>query len=206
MNETPASERLGEVLARTVRTTRLRLRWTQRELSRRSGVTQSQISRIERLKLPDVRLATIDRLLAAMGVRYRVSIDLPWLDQQAQDDFVHALCSGHVGRRLTPDGWLIAREVEIGDGRSRGWIDMLAFHPASGWLLVIEIKTEIRDVGRIERSMNWYQREAVAAAKRLGWRPRRTGKALLVLLSTANERTLGLNRDLLANAFPQRAP
>lgn len=206
MDVDPSGDHLAGLLARTVRTNRVRLRLTQRELSRRSGVSQTQIRRIERLQLPDVRLSTVDRLLSTMGVRYRVSIDSPWLDHRRQDDFVHARCSAHVGRRLATTGWQIAREVEVGDGRSRGWIDILAFHAASGWLLVIEIKTEIHDVGRIERSMNWYRREALAAATRLAWRPRRIGSALLVLLSTTNEHVLGMNRDLLASAFPGRAP
>jgi transcriptional regulator with XRE-family HTH domain len=205
MESDGSSDDVAGLLARTVLTSRRRLRWTQRELSRRSGVPQTQISRIERLRLSDLRLGTVDRLLATMGVRYRVSIDAPWLDQRRQDDFVHARCSGYARRRLTTAGWLMAWEVEVGDGRSRGWIDLLAFDPASGWLLVIEIKTEIHDVGRIERTMNWYRREALAAARTLGWRPRRVGTALLVLLSSANEQTIGANRELLASAFPQRA-
>jgi hypothetical protein len=92
-----------------------------------------------------------------------------------------------VTRRLVGSGWLVQREVEIGADRIRGWIDILAFHPESGVLLVIEVKTEIHDVGAIERSMNWYQREAMRAAHRLGWRPRAVGSALLVLQSRAND-------------------
>src|SRR5215213_4678894 len=65
--------RLGSMLeiltlvARTNGETRHKLGWSQRELSRRSGVTQSRISAIERAVLPTVRLEEIDRLYAAMG-------------------------------------------------------------------------------------------------------------------------------------------
>ncbi|GAC1669309.1 MAG: hypothetical protein NVS9B8_12060 [Candidatus Limnocylindrales bacterium] len=193
------------LIARTLRSTRLRLAWSQRTLSIRSGVPQSQISRIERRQLPGLRLSTIDRLFAATGVRYRLVLDPPHLDQRRQTDLVHARCSAYVGRRLKRAGWLVAREVEIGDGRSRGWIDLLAYDPRSRVLLVIEIKTEIHDLGQIERSMNWYQRESVGAARRLDWRPRRIGSALLVLHSAANESVVMSNREVMAASFPGRA-
>jgi transcriptional regulator with XRE-family HTH domain len=192
---------LGDV----VRTTRLRLGWTQRELSRRSGVPQSQISQLERHRISDVRLTDVDSILVALGVRYRLILDPPIVEARMQADLVHARCSAHVERRLQAAGWRTAREVEIGSDRSRGWIDLLAWHPGSRVLLVVEIKSEIHDLGAIERTMNWYEREAWAAARRLGWLPRRVGSALLVLQSEANDRTIAINRDVLAAAFPQRA-
>ena len=198
---------LDEVLrliARCARETRLGLGWSQRELGARSGVPQSEISRIERALRHDLRLNSVDRLFTSMGVRYRLTVEPPTIEPR-QVDLVHARCSAYVGRRLLAAGWLVAREVEVGDGRSRGWIDLLAFDPATGWMLVIEVKTELRDAGQIERTMNWYQREAWAAARRLGWRPRRVAGALLVLMSAANDRFLAVNRPLVAAAFPARA-
>ena len=47
-------------------------------------------------------------------------------------------------------------------------MDLLAWHPATGLLLVIEVKTELHDLGANERQLNWYEREAWAAARRLG--------------------------------------
>ena len=192
---------LGDV----VRTTRLPLGWTQRELSRRSGVPQSQISQLERHRISDVRLTDVHSILVALGVRYRLILDPPIVEARMQADLVHARCSAHVERRLQAAGWRTAREVEIGSDRSRGWIDLLAWHPESRVLLVIEIKSEIHDLGAIERAMNWYQREAWAAGRRLGWLPRRVGSALLVLQSEVNDRTIAINRDVLAATFPQRA-
>ena len=192
------------LIARGARQTRLRLALSQRELSRRSSVPQSLISRIERGVARDVRLSAIDKLFASMGVRYHLTIDPPFIEPR-QVDLVHSRCSAYSGRRLAAAGWLVAREVEVGDGRSRGWIDLLAFDPQSGWLLVIEIKTEFHDVGRIERTMNWYQREAWAAARRLGWQPRHVTTALLALMSETNDRFLAANRLLMATAFPARA-
>jgi hypothetical protein len=71
--------------------------------------------------------------------------------------------------------------------------------------LIIEVKTELLDLGAIERTMGWYEREAVAAARRLGWRPLRSASALLVLDSEANDRAIRAARDVLARAFAGRA-
>jgi hypothetical protein len=72
-------------------------------------------------------------------------------------------------------------------------------------LLIIEIKTEIRDLGAIERSLSWYEREAMFAAGRLGWRPRRRLGCLLLLATDANERRAAANREPLVVGFPVRA-
>jgi hypothetical protein len=113
--------------------------------------------------------------------------------------------SGHVDRRLTRDGWQVATEVEVGGDRSRGWIDILAYHAATGILLVIELKTEIRDLGAIQRSLGWYEREAWHAARRLGWRPRWIVGCLLLLATDANDTRAADNRDVLAAQFGGRA-
>lgn len=88
---------------------------------------------------------------------------------------------------------MVATEVEIRGARGPGWIDVPAFHPGTGRLLVIEIKTEIDDLGRI------------AAARRLGWTPRRTTAALLLLATQASDRRLRENRELVRIGFPADA-
>ena len=105
------------------------------------------------------------------------------LDGPRKSDAAHAICSGYVQRRLEAAGWEVAREVRIDDGRYHGWIDLLAYDAATGTMIVIEIKTRLDDVGAIERSMYWHLREAARAARRLGWRPRRSAGWLLSLAS-----------------------
>ncbi len=196
---------LIDTAAMAVRTGRDLVGWSQRELSRRSGVPQSVISGIERRQVNDLRLSDVDRLMVALGIRYWLGVEPPTGFGRRQSDAIHARCSAFVDRRLRADGWLIEREVEIGGDRSRGWLDILAFHPASGMLLIIELKTELHDVGAIERSLNWYQREAWAAARRFGWHPRKTITALLVLQSKENDDRISWSRAVFAAAFPGRA-
>lgn len=194
-----------EVAGATVRATRIEIAWSQRELSRRSGVAQSMICRLETGRCRDLRLGVLDRLFVALGVRYWLGIDPPAI-HRLQRDFVHALCSAQVGRRLNAAGWLVEREVEIGSERIRGWIDLLAYHPASGTLLVIEVKTEVADLGAVERSIRWYEREATRAARRFGWRPLAVASALLVLESQANDELIRLSAAAFNVGFPGRAP
>lgn len=192
------------VVGQTVVRARIAMGWSQRELSRRSGVSQAELCRIERGRARELRTTVLDRLFVALGVRYWLRTEAPRVIRP-QADFVHARCSAHVTRRLASSGWLVEREVEIGNDRFRGWIDILTFHPGSGVLLVIEVKTEIHDVGDIERTMNWYEREAVRAARRFGWAATSVESALVVLASEANdERILG-SSHVFATAFPGRA-
>src|SRR5436309_14312748 len=83
---------LGVALAR-VRST---IRWSKRELSRRSGVPQSTISRIERAKSARVSLATAANRADAMGARLRIEVDAPILDERrGQVDPARARMSEH---------------------------------------------------------------------------------------------------------------
>jgi transcriptional regulator with XRE-family HTH domain len=191
-------------IGRLVRDGRVLSRWTQHELERRSGISQSRISRIERGSCATVRVVEIDRLFVAVGMRYRLDAILPSAAPLVRDA-VHIRCAAYVQRRLEAAGWLVRREVAIGDRGSRGWIDVLAFHPATRALLVIEIKTELHDLGAIERSLNWYVREAQRAAAAIGWRARTVSSALVVLATTINDDAIRANRAGVDVAFPGRA-
>lgn len=180
--------------------------WTQKELGARADLSQSEVSRVEHGLLVDLSLERAEQILSAMGARLVLSVDAPFLgDRERQRDPAHARCSAHVASRLRRAGWEVETEVEIGGDRSRGWIDILAFHRESGLLLVIEIKTEIRDLGAIERSLNWYERESMGASRRLGWQPRRRVGCLLLLATDANEARAAANREPLFVGFPGRA-
>lgn len=182
------------------------LGWSQRELGRRAGVAQSHISDIENQRLTDLTFASAAKVLAAMGARLVVGVDAPFLaDRQRQRDPAHARCVTAVSRRLMRAGWTVATEVEIGSDRSRGWIDVLAYHAETGVTLVIEVKTEIHDLGQIERTLGWYEREAWAAARRRAWHPKRVIGCLLLLMSDANDHRLAQNGAAIRIGFPVRA-
>jgi hypothetical protein len=141
-----------------------------------------------------------------LGIRMQLDGDTIGLaGRREQRDLVHAKCCGHVSRRLGALGWDVRQEVEVGSGRYRGWIDVLAYRPRDRCVLSGEVKTEIDDLGRIQRTIAWYEREAWDAARQLGWRPKTVTSALLILCSTENDARVRANREILDQAFPVRA-
>lgn len=193
---------LSPALADLVRESRHLAGWSQRELAARAGTSQATIWRIETARSGHLDVAVVERVLVALGVRTRLTIDARHLDdRRRQQDFGHARLNPYVERRLVRDGWLTATEVQIGDPEPRGWIDTLAFRPADRALLVEETKTEIPDAGGLQRSLAFYERASWAVARRLGWHAR-TVHVLVVCLDTAAMRArLADNRGWLGSTF-----
>lgn len=188
-------------LATACRDGRLALGLSQSAVAAKVGVARSYIAGIERGRA-NPTLDVIVRLAGALGLELDLTLRSPVIvGDRRQQDAVHARCSGYVDRRLRGAGWATAREVPIVDGRWRGWIDLLAFDPRTGTLIVIEIKTVIDDLGALERQVDWYERVARRVALDRGWRPRRIVTWLLVLSSEQNELTMMRNRDVMDRAF-----
>lgn len=180
--------------------------WTQKTLAQQAGVSQSMVSLVENARQPDLTFATADALLGAMGGRLSIAIDAPYLgDRKRQRDPAHARLAAYVATGLRRTGWEVRTEVEVGGDRSRGWIDVLAWHPRNRVLLVVELKTEIHDLGQIERSLGWYERESRAIAFRERWRPGQIVGCLLILATAANDARVVANRAAIEGGFPVRA-
>lgn len=185
--------------------TRLRLDLTQQQIADRVGVSRSYIAKVE-LGQANPPLRLVESIAEALGLELELATTPPlFMKDRLQRDVVHAHCSGYIDRRLVAGGWKTAREIEVHHGRSHGWIDLLAFDPRSGTLLVIEVKTRVDDLGAIERQLVWYERSAWPVARDLGWEPRRAASWLLLLASEEVERALRANRSTLELSFPRRA-
>lgn len=193
-------------VARIIREARHLIGWSQRELARRAGISQTRLSRIEAGRPEAMNLGAVGRVLDALGIRCRIETSGRHLDDRLrQRDFVHGRVVGATDRRLRADDWETASEVEIGHGGPRGWIDLLAFRPRDRSLLVTEIKSDLQDLGEVQRTLAFYAREAPAAARRRGWHALRTASALILLDSEAVAQRLIANRLPIATAFPGRA-
>ena len=190
-------------LADVVRDARRLVGWTQRDLADRARTSQATIWRIERGAGPTIDLLVAERVLAALGIHASIDLDARHLaDRRRQLDGLHARLNGYVAKRLARLGWQTATEVPLGAGIPRGWIDVLAFRPIDRALLVEETKSELPDLGALQRSLAFYEREAWAAARARGWVPRRSAVRVGVLDTDAVARRLADARDLVAGAFP----
>jgi transcriptional regulator with XRE-family HTH domain len=185
------------------RDTRLRLGLTQQQVADRAGVSRSYLAKVE-LGQASPPLDLVEAIADALGLELDLRPPI-FMKERIRGDIVHAHCSGYIDRRLTSVGWHTAREIEVRHGRSHGWIDLLAFDPRTGTLLLIEIKTRLDDVGAIERQLGWYERSAWALGRELGWEPRRVVSWLLLLCSEEVERAIRFNRQTLDRSFPRRA-
>jgi hypothetical protein len=149
---------------------------------------------------------TLPSIRAVAGV-LDASIELEVRWRGAELDRV--LGSGHdalheaVARLLAerPE-WIAAPELSFSIFGERGVIDVVAWHSTSRTLLVIELKTEIVEVGRLIAQVDRYRRLAPAIARDRGWSPARVAAWVIVADSRTNRRRLADHRGVLRAAFP----
>jgi transcriptional regulator with XRE-family HTH domain len=199
--------RLGIEVGRVIREARRLIGWSQRELAARAGVSQAAIWRLETGQPGRVDLTLVEGVMDALGLRATIGIDGRHLDdRRRQRDGVHAVVNGFTARRLARLGWATATEVQIGDQHPRGWIDLLAFRREDRALVVEEVKTEIPDMGGLQRSLSFYAREARTVAAGLGWPALSVTVLVVGLDSDALARRLADNRAIVEQAFPGSVP
>jgi transcriptional regulator with XRE-family HTH domain len=177
-------------LGRHVRALRHRLGWRQSDLAARAGVSPDVVSRIERGRLATVPLAKVRAVAAALEGTLRVTLFWRGGDLDRLLDEGHAALVGVVLQLLRSLGWQVRTEVSYSEYGERGSIDILAWHPASRSLLVVEVKTELTSVEETLRKHHEKARLAPKVAReQFGWQARTTSR-LLVLpdLSTPRRR------------------
>ena len=130
--------------------------------------------------------------------------DLHLRDRERQADAVHSVLNGFIARRLERWLWLPVLEAQIGDLVPRGWIDLIAYREADRSLLVEETKTDIPDMGGLQRSVSFYQSMAWEVARGLGWQPTRIAVLVVALDSETVAGRLADNREVVTRAFPER--
>lgn len=94
-------------------------------------------------------------------------------------------------------------EVSFAIWGERGSIDLLAWHPPTRTLLVIEVKTELVDVGDLLSVMDRKVRLAPEIGAGRGWRPRRVAALVAFAEGSTNRRHVAQHATLLRTAFPR---
>jgi hypothetical protein len=83
-------------------------------------------------------------------------------------DADHAALVEWLVRLLIADGWIVIPEATFSIRGERGSIDVLAVHPATGALLVIEVKSVMPDVQALVGGMDRKARLAPSIARERG--------------------------------------
>jgi transcriptional regulator with XRE-family HTH domain len=184
------------------RAVRHRLGWRQRDVAVRAGVSTATVSRIERGLAGSFALATIERIAAVLEIRLDV------ITRWRGGELDRMLAAGHAGmhdavaRLLTESGWTFASECTFSVFGERGSIDILAFHPPSGSLLVIELKTQLVDVSELLAAVDRYRRLAPALGRERGWEVRAVSVWVVMLESRTNRRRVAAHASVLRQAYP----
>ena len=169
-----------------------------------AGVSRSMVAALE-AGSADASLRTLDRIARSLDAELILDLRLPTVIGRAdQLDAAHARCVAAARRSLERHGYVCAVECEILDGRLRGWIDLLAFDGVSGRLVVVEVKTELRDLGGLQRQVGWYVRAAPGVGRARGWAVSSTVGVVVFLATDANDSALVAHRDTIDAAFTLR--
>ena len=167
-------------------------------------VSASSLGRIERGEAGTVALGTIDRVVAALGARLRVRIE--WhgevLDRLA--DAAHAELQNAFADLLRAAGWSVAVEVSFNHYGDRGRCDVLAFHPATGILAVVEVKTAIGDVQDLLGRLDTKVRLARVLHQSQGWPRPSAAVPVLVLADERQQYRIIANHSALFTRFVLR--
>jgi transcriptional regulator with XRE-family HTH domain len=191
-------------IGRSVRALRRRRRWRQADLAERAATSRGSVQRIEAGLLGGVTLATLERVIAALGARLDVSVR--W-NGEALDrllDEAHAQAVEAIVRRLRSCDWEVAVETSFGIGGKRGSIDVMAIHPSDGSLLVIEVKSVIADSQQTLHGLDRKARLGPAVAEARGWRWRSVSRLLVVQESRTNRRRVATHAETFGAALPVR--
>jgi hypothetical protein len=119
-------------------------------------------------------------------------------------DADHAATVEAVVRTLLGEGWLVATEVSFNVWGERGSIDILAFHPGTRILLVIEVKSVVPDVQATLMTLDRKERLAIEIARERGWDAIAVARLLVIRDDRTARRRIEEHAATFGNAFPDR--
>jgi hypothetical protein len=190
---------------RDVRLLRRRKAWTQARLAAEARLPRWVVGTIEVGRGDRIAIWRLAAVAAALGARLSVRILFQGEGLDRLRDRRHASLVEQLVNRLRADGWLVATEVSFNVYGERGSIDILALHPASGALLVIEVKSVVPDVGGMLMTLDRKVRLArEVASKQLGWRATSVSRLLVLPEERTARRRVAEHATTFETSFPTR--
>lgn len=186
-----------------IRAVRLRRGWRQDDLAEAARVSRSQVSRAERGRLVELRVADLRAIAGTLDIRLPFA---PWWRGGEADRVVNER-HGLMHERLAVlfarlPAWVFDAEVTFNVFGERGSIDLMAWHAGRRVLLIVEIKTEIPDSAALVAQVDRYRRLATDIVRDRGWIPASVSVWVVVADSSMNRRRLARHRTMLRNRFP----
>ena len=188
-------------IGRLLRMVRIRREWRQSDVAERARVSASVVARHERGMINS--LAMLDRHASALDVR----LDLRLLGRSGHlvrmADEEHAAIVESIADWLRRSGFQVQAEASFSEWGERGRIDLLAYDPHAGTVVIVEVKTLLLDLQELLGGLDVRERLVAVIARRRGWRIERRVTMLAVAASAAN-RTVVRSHSALFQPFTVR--
>lgn len=189
-------------MGRVLRMLRLRRDWRQSDVAEKAGISSSAVGRHESGVIG--LLGVLEKHAAVFGLR----VDVRMVGRAGSlirlGDEEHARIVETVAAWFREHGFLTEAEASFSEWGERGRIDLLAFDPATGTLVVVEVKTQLLDLQDLFGSLNVKERLAATIAERRGWRVSRCVTVLAVANTAANRAVVREHPSLFADFDSRR--
>ena len=190
---------------RTIRALRLRLGWSQKVLALRGGVSQQEVSLLERGHLDRAPIRIIRAVVKSVDASADLEIRCRGGALDRLLDERHAALVADAGTLLSRTGWEVLPEVTYSVYGERGSIDLVAWHAATRTLLVIEVKSELTSLESTLRKHDEKVRLAPdIVAERFGWQPLSVARLLVLPDTRTAHRRVAAADAMLQRVYPAR--
>lgn len=171
-------------IGRMLRMLRVRKEWRQLDVAIRAKLSAAAIGRHENGSIGS--LASLERHAAVFGLRLDVRVTGRAGQLVRLADEEHAAIVESLAAWFRDAGFLVEPEASFSEWGERGRIDLLAYDPRTGVLIIVEVKTQLLDLQDLFGSLNVKERLAATIAERRGWSVRRRVVVLAAASSAAN--------------------
>lgn len=176
----------------------------QEDVGRKAMVSRSLVARMESGEIDGVTVGRLRTVVEVLGAT--LDVRLRWQGEGIDRllDEAHARLVDAFVVLLRASGWEVAVEVSFSVWGERGSIDIFAFHRATGFVLVVEVKSVVPDSQATLHGLDRKTRLAAELAKERGWDCRGVGRLLVVGDSATSRRRVALLSATYAAALPAR--
>lgn len=183
-------------MGRQLRMLRIRRDWRQTEVADKSGLSTSVIGRHESGIIGSS--SALERHAGTFGMRVEVRIVGRAGELARLGDDEHAAIVEALAAWFRAEGFLVEVESSFSEWGERGRIDLLAYDPRTGTLVIVEVKSLLLDLQDLFGALNIKERLATTIAERRGWQVRRRVSVLGVASTAANRDIVRTHPSLFA--------
>lgn len=188
-------------LGRMLRMMRIRRGWRQCDVAARANLSPAAVGRHENGLF--LTLRAIERHAAALGAR----LDLRLIGRGGElarlTDEEHAAIVESTAAWFATAGFETVTEASFSKWGERGRIDLLALHPRTRTVVMVEVKTQLLDLQDLFGGLDVKERLTEGIARERGWMVERQVSVLAVAATAANNRIVR-SHPALFGAWPAR--